>query len=83
MKSDFVRIEKQLERHHPVDEKTVGGPGAAIRTGLAVSLLPTSLQGDHLLSQSGAVVDKQIVKFLIDNVARLQLPWSNRRSRLP
>jgi pimeloyl-ACP methyl ester carboxylesterase len=83
MKSDFVRIEKQLERHHPVDEKSIGGPGAPVRTGLAVSLLPTSLQGDQLLSQSGAVVDTQIVKFLMENVARLQLPWSNRRNRLP
>jgi len=83
VKSDFNRIERQLERHHPVNEKSAGNPGAPDRTGLVVSLLPTSLQGDRLVGQSGAAMDNQIVKFLTQNVAALQLPWTNRRNRLP
>jgi pimeloyl-ACP methyl ester carboxylesterase len=72
MKSDFDRIQKQLERGHPV----VGNKAAGQRQGLAVNLLPTTLQGDSLLGQSAAAINTQIVKFFTENVASLQQPWS-------
>jgi pimeloyl-ACP methyl ester carboxylesterase len=72
VKSDFDRIQKQLERGHPLIGNKPGGQ----RQGLAVNLLPTSLQGDSLLGQSAAAINAQIVKFFTENVAALQLPWS-------
>ena len=52
-KPDFDRIQKQLERHHPVNEKAAANPGPPVRDGFAVSLLPTSLQGDQLIKTVG------------------------------
>jgi pimeloyl-ACP methyl ester carboxylesterase len=72
VKADFDRIQKQLERGHPVIGNKPGGQ----RQGLAVNLLPTSLQGDSLLGQSAAAINGQIVKFFTENVAALQQPWS-------
>ena len=72
MKTDFDRIQKQLERGHPVNDKN---PGAQ-RQGFAVNLMPTSLQGDALIGQSAATINTQIVKFFTENVASLHLPWS-------
>jgi pimeloyl-ACP methyl ester carboxylesterase len=72
VKADFDRIQKQLERGHPVIGNKPGGQ----RQGLAVSLLPTSLQGDSLMGQSAAAINSQIVKFFTDNVAVMQQPWS-------
>jgi hypothetical protein len=72
VKTDFDRIQKQLERGHPVIGNKPGGQ----RRGLAVNLLPTSLQGDSLMGQSAAAINGLIVKFFTENVASLQLPWS-------
>jgi len=72
IKADFDRIQKQLERVHPVIGNKPGGQ----RQGLAVNLLPTSLQGDSLLGQSAAAINGQIVKFFTENVASLQQPWA-------
>jgi pimeloyl-ACP methyl ester carboxylesterase len=83
VKPDFVRIQKQLERHHPVNEKNAASPGPPVRDGLTVSLLPTNLQGDQLIKRSGAAIDEQVVTFLMQNVARHELPWTNRRNKLP
>jgi pimeloyl-ACP methyl ester carboxylesterase len=83
IKPDFDRIEKQLERHHPVSEKNAAKPGPPVREGLTVKLLPTNLQGDQLIKRSGAEIDAQVVTFLVENVARFQLPWTNRRNKLP
>ncbi len=80
VKADFERVQSQLERFHPATEKKSGTP---MRSGLVTSLIPSSLQGDKLLSQTGDVIDDQIVKFLTDNVADLQHPWTSRRNRLP
>lgn len=82
-KPDFDRIQKQLERLHPVNEKTAANPGPPVRDGFTVNLLPTSLQGDALIKNSGAAIDGQVVKFLMLNVAKSQLPWTNRRNKIP
>jgi pimeloyl-ACP methyl ester carboxylesterase len=79
LKSDFSRIEKQIERAHPEAKKagTRGTPG------FEVNALPSSLQGDSLITKSADVIDPQIVKFLTENVATLKLPWTNRTKKLP
>jgi pimeloyl-ACP methyl ester carboxylesterase len=82
VKADFERVEKQLERSHPLEEKK---PGAAVATrkGLQVSKLNSTLEGDRLYSQSAAAIDDQVVKFLMENVAAVELPWTNRLNKLP
>jgi pimeloyl-ACP methyl ester carboxylesterase len=82
-KPDFDRIIKQLERHHPVNEKNAAVPGPPVRDGFYVNLLPTNLQGDQLIKRSGAAIDEQVVRFLLQDVGRHQLPWTNRRNKLP
>jgi pimeloyl-ACP methyl ester carboxylesterase len=72
MKTDFDRLQKQLERGHPI----VGNKAGGQRQGFAVNLLPTTLQGDSLFGQSAAAISSQIVKFFTENVASLQHPWS-------
>jgi hypothetical protein len=72
MKSDIDRLQRPLERGHPIVGNKTGGQ----RQGFAVNLLPTTLQGDSLLGQSAAAINAQIVKFFTDNVASLQQPWS-------
>ncbi|MCC7476428.1 MAG: alpha/beta fold hydrolase [Pirellulales bacterium] len=79
VKGDLVRIQKQLERFHPETDKS----GAKLASGLRVQLLPSKLQGDNLMKQSGDFLDTAITQFLTENVAQVQLPWSNRRGRLP
>ncbi len=78
-KTDLLRIQKQLERSHPVTDKS----GGKQRSGLSVEEIPSSLQGDLLVSKLGDAVDAGIVRFLTENVASLQLPWTNRRNKLP
>lgn len=80
VKADFERIQKQLERFHPATEKKAG---AQLRIGLETNLVPSSLQGDRLFSQSAVAIDDQIVKFLTVSVAANQQPWLSRRKRLP
>ena len=67
------RLEKQLERFHPLSEKKLG---SKLRLGLETAFLPSSLQGDRLLDQSAGPIDDQILKFLIENVAAGNLPWT-------
>lgn len=78
VKADVGRIEKQLDRFHPSTDKN----GAKRRSGLQVSELATSLQGDQLL-KSGDAVDDTIVRFLLENVATETQPWTSRRNKLP
>jgi pimeloyl-ACP methyl ester carboxylesterase len=79
VKADLVRIEKQLERLHPKAEKS----GGKRPRGLEVLEIPSSLQGDSLVSKSGDAVNDAIVKFLTENVAVTTQPWLSRRNRLP
>ena len=79
VKSDFERVQKQLEKFHPLEKKS----GPPVRSGMASSLVPTTLQGDKLFSQPAAAIDDQIVDFLTKNVAAKQLLWTSRRNRLP
>jgi pimeloyl-ACP methyl ester carboxylesterase len=78
-KQDLSRVQAQLEKSHPATDKT----GAKQRSGLEVNALPTSLEGDVLLGKSGDVLNAAIVKFLTENVAAAQLPWTNRRNKIP
>ena len=79
VKTDFERIQKQLEKFHPLEKKSA----APIRKGLVSSLVPSTLQGDKLFSQPTAAIDDQIVTFLTKNVAATQLPWIGQRKALP
>jgi pimeloyl-ACP methyl ester carboxylesterase len=74
--ADVRRLNSQLVRFHP-ETKT---PGA---TGLRVIGWPSGLQGGKLLAQHGVDIEKQIVAFLTQHVATLELPWISRRDRLP
>lgn len=74
--SDMRRLNAQLVRFHP--EGKVAGA-----SGLRVIGWPTSLQGGKLLAQNGPAIEDQIVKFLTQHVASLELPWISRRERLP
>jgi hypothetical protein len=80
VKVDFERIQKLLERAHPAKDAKAGQKQP---TGLEVTLVPSSLQGDSLLAQSGPAIYPQVVKFLTENVAVHELPWTSRRDRLP
>jgi pimeloyl-ACP methyl ester carboxylesterase len=77
--TDAGRVRKQLERFHPATEQA----GGQVTSGLTVLNLPTRLEGDSLLKQFGTSVETEIVKFVIDNVARKEQPWISRRNRLP
>jgi pimeloyl-ACP methyl ester carboxylesterase len=78
-KQDLSRVQAQLEKLHPPTDKN----GAKQRSGLEVLALPTSLEGDVLLGKSGDAIDPAIVKFLTEYVGAAQLPWTNRRNRIP
>ncbi len=78
-KQELSRVQAQLDKSHPATDKT----GAKLRSGLEVMALPTSLEGDVLVGKSGDAIDAAIVKFLTDNVAAAQLPWTNRRNKIP
>jgi hypothetical protein len=41
------------------------------------------LQGSTLLRQGGETIEQAIIGFLVEHVAGQQLPWLNRRERLP
>ena len=75
----YGRIKKQLERFHP----TTAQKKPAHASGLTVLGLQTKLQGDSLLTQNSASTEKEIVEFLVDNVAKSDMPWISRRNRLP
>jgi pimeloyl-ACP methyl ester carboxylesterase len=77
--ADARRIENQLERFHPAP----AGGAAAQPRGLVVIPWESKLQGGTLLTRVGAPIEQQIVKFLVENVASKELPWSSRRTRLP
>jgi len=79
VQADIGKIRKQLERFHPVTAQKKGAPANS----LTVVGVPTRLQGDLLLNQNNASTEKQIVEFLSDNVAKVEMPWISRRNRLP
>jgi len=74
--NDTRRLYAQLVRFHP--EGKVAGA-----SGLNSIAWPTSLQGGKLLAQNGASISEQAAKFLTLHVASQELPWINRRDRLP
>ncbi|HEX3599217.1 MAG TPA: alpha/beta hydrolase [Lacipirellulaceae bacterium] len=78
-KMELARVQSQLEKSHPLTNKA----GAPQRKGLETIELQSSLQGDTLVSKSGDSIDAQIIRFLTENVAAVQQPWSSRRSKLP
>lgn len=78
-KAELSRVQAQLEKSHPPADKT----GAKQRSGLEVLALPTSLEGDTLVGKSVDAIDPAVVKFLTDYVATAQLPWTNRRNKIP
>jgi pimeloyl-ACP methyl ester carboxylesterase len=80
VKTDLDRIQKLLARFHPETDKKSGQQKPS---GLEVNMLPSSLQGDILLGQSGQVINTEILKFLTENVAAREQPWINRRNRIP
>ncbi len=79
VKTDVDRIYKQLEKYHP--------PVVANDTGRQSSLvaleLPSKLQGSSLLTLAGQATENSIIAFLMEHVAKKDLPWSARRDRLP
>ncbi len=79
VRADVARIHKQLARFHPEPED------AARRAPNSLHMveLPSKLQADTLLRQSGAAVEEQIVNYLVALVANSQQPWISRRDRLP
>jgi hypothetical protein len=79
LKQDFARVQAQIEKSHPKPDKA--GPNQ--RSGLEVLALQTSLEGDSLLAKSADAIDPAIVKFLTEYVATAQLPWTNRRNKIP
>ena len=79
VQTDIGRIKKQLERFHP----TPAGKKPARPSGLTILGLQTKLQGDSLITQNAPTTEKEIVQFLIDNVAKTDVPWISRRNRLP
>lgn len=78
-KTDSNRIHKLLERFHPETAKGGGKQSG----GLYVNMQPSALEGDMLLSKMGDTIEPVIVKFLSENVAAQQFPWTNRRGKLP
>lgn len=78
VKSDAMRIVKQLERFHPEP-----GSGRARRpSGLKELAWDSKLQGGSLLSQIGQPLEDAIIDFLTNNVAEQDYAWIERRSRL-
>jgi pimeloyl-ACP methyl ester carboxylesterase len=79
VKADVDRIYKQLERYHPA----VPANDAGRQSNLLALELPSKLQGDSLLTQAGQATEDRIVAFLLEHVAKKNLPWHARRDRLP
>jgi pimeloyl-ACP methyl ester carboxylesterase len=76
VRADMRRFETQLARFHP-EAKVVDA------NSLRLLSFPTSLQGGRLMAQNGQAIDEQVVKFLRYHVASQELPWINRRNKLP
>jgi pimeloyl-ACP methyl ester carboxylesterase len=79
VKTDADRIYKQLERYHPA----VAANDTGRQSNLVAIELPSKLQGDSLLTQAGQATEDQIVAFLTEHVAKIDMPWQARRDRLP
>ena len=72
--ADAKRIEKQVERYHPVpDNLPEGEPNSLASIGPS-----TKLQGTKFLTQAGANAEDAIIKFLTIHVAKKEFPWSER-----
>ncbi|WP_425397610.1 alpha/beta hydrolase [Aeoliella sp.] len=72
--ADARRIEKQLERYHPVpDDLEEGEPNSLALMGPA-----TKLQGTQLLTQGGDKAELAIIKFLNSHVAQRDFEWMKR-----
>jgi hypothetical protein len=79
VKTDAVRIEKQLEPFHTSPAKSGGQPSRDF----VVRGWPSKLQGATLLTKVGPPIEDQIIAFLVENVALQELPWLNRLGKLP
>jgi pimeloyl-ACP methyl ester carboxylesterase len=75
VRSDARRLYDQLERFHP--------PAQAGDSGLLSIGWASKLQGSKLLTEAGPELENQVIKFLTTHVAQQELPWLNRRERLP
>jgi pimeloyl-ACP methyl ester carboxylesterase len=75
-RADIKRVYDQLSRLHPVG----GAEGGSTLSSLS---WPSALQGGKLLAQAGPAAEEQIVQFLTTHVASAEIPWLNRRDRLP
>jgi pimeloyl-ACP methyl ester carboxylesterase len=79
VKADVNRIEKLLEPfHRRAADAATGQPPR-----LVVIDWPSKLQGTTLLTQVGAPIGDQVIRFLVENAALKELPWSTRLDRLP
>lgn len=75
--ADAKRIEKQLERYHPVpDNLAEGEPNSLMSIGPN-----TKLQGTKFLTQGGAGAEMAIIKFLTVHVAKKDFEWTERKVR--
>jgi pimeloyl-ACP methyl ester carboxylesterase len=73
VKADVNRIERQLEPFATRDAANANQPQH-----LVVIPVPSKLQGGTLISQVGPQVESQIIRFLSENVAQMDRPWTTR-----
>ena len=73
--ADAKRIEKQLERYHPVPASLPEGQPHS----LTLLSPETKLQGTKFLTHGGAPAEEAIIKFLSVNVADKDYEWTQRR----
>ena len=74
VKADINRIQRQLEPFHSKpDPANPNQPQDLVVIGV-----PSKLQGGTLISKIGAPIDSQIVRFLAENVATKEQPWTQR-----
>jgi pimeloyl-ACP methyl ester carboxylesterase len=78
--ADANRIYKQLEKFHPDADDAAGRSSGSLQV---IAWPDSNLQGSILLQQAGAPLEQQIVNFLVQQVARTQLPWTSRLDRIP
>jgi pimeloyl-ACP methyl ester carboxylesterase len=79
VRADINRIERQLEPiHRPANDAARGLPPRFV-----VIDWQSKLQGTTLLSQVGAPIEDQVIRFLVENGALPDQPWLSRLDRLP
>jgi pimeloyl-ACP methyl ester carboxylesterase len=78
-KADVNRIERQLEPFH----RRAGDTAAAQPPRLVVIDWQSKLQGTTLLTEVGAPIESQVIRFLVENGALSEQPWLARLDRVP